>query len=221
MDNTQQRSEEWFAQRMGRFTSSEFYKLMTSPKSKSEILSEGAKTYVMEKVAETLTGQSKPSFDSLAMSWGTENEPQAREWYTKLSGSMVEECGFIQHGEHAGGSPDGLVGTDGGIEIKCPYISSNHVAHLEITDNESMLSTAKDYYWQMQSLMFFSGRKWWDFVSCDPRFPLPAGFHIVRIFADKEHHDLIQSKLKAAIDLKLSIIERISNKTTVLKPQVV
>lgn len=211
-NNTEQRSAEWFEKRLGRFTSSEIYKLMTSPKSKTETLSEGAKTYVMEKVAETLTGQPKPSFDSIAMSWGTENEPQAREWYTKLAGIEVQEYGFITYGEHAGGSPDGLVGIDGGIEIKCPYVSSNHVAHLEITDNESMLSTAKDYYWQMQSLMFFSGRKWWDFVSCDPRFSLPAGFHIVRITADQEHHELIEAKLKAAIDLKLSIIERISNK---------
>ena len=100
------------------------------------------------------------------MVWGTEKEPEARQIYAFLIGTDVDEVGFIHHPDVAmfGCSPDGLVGADGLVEIKCPS-SSTHI--------ETLLSEAVPgkYVLQMQTQMACTGRAWCDFVSYDPRMP--------------------------------------------------
>jgi hypothetical protein len=185
---------------------------MTEPKSaaakKAGSLSDGAITYVLEKVHETLTGESADSYDSAATVWGVQNEPLARKWYEKLKGVEVQEVGFTQAGDSFGGSADGLVGEDGGIEIKCPHKGSNHLEHLLITDQQYMKENFKDHYWQCVSNCFINNRKWWDFVSFDPRLNYDSGFFTVRITPPEEDIELLSKKVKQAVEMKLQLIEQ-------------
>jgi len=127
-------------------------------------------------VAERLTGKSADGFSSPAMKWGTECEPLARAAYEADTGLMVLEVGMVPHPRIAmtGASPDGLVGADGLLEIKCPETKS-HIA--------TILSKAvpSQYIPQMQWQMACTGREWVDFVSFDPRMPADMQLYIKRI----------------------------------------
>ena len=104
----EQRSPEWHAARLGLFTSSEIYKLMSEPKKKTEVLSEGAKTYIMQKVAESLTGIVEEVPVNKAMQWGVDNEPLAKQWLSKMHNFEIIETKFIYiEGMNYGGSSDG------------------------------------------------------------------------------------------------------------------
>jgi predicted phage-related endonuclease len=126
-----------------------------------------------------LTGTWEEGFVSGPMKWGTETEPLGRAEYEIRTGQMVEQVGFINHPKIKmfGGSPDGLVGKDGGIEIKCP----NTATHIE-----ALLTGVVDrkYIIQVQSLMAVTGRAWWDFVSFDPRLPAELSYWQTRIMRD-------------------------------------
>jgi putative phage-type endonuclease len=117
-------------------------------------------------VVERITGTVAPSFQNAAMAWGTETEPQARAAYEFEMDATVTEVGFVNHPiiPMAGASPDGLVGDDGLLEIKCP---ESHT-HLDTLLNEKV---PDKYLQQMQWQMACTGRKWCDFVSFDPRMP--------------------------------------------------
>lgn len=207
-----QGSKEWYEIRRGKFTSSEIYRLMSDPKDstakKNGELSDGAKTYVLEKVHETLTGELESSFDSVATVWGVQNEPLARTWYEKLTGLEVKEVGFTTVSDSFGGSADGLVGEDGGIEIKAPYKGSNHLDYSLIESQEYMKKCFKEHYWQCVSNAFINNRKWWDFVSFDPRLNYDSGFFRFRINPSLEEFDLISKKVAQATELKLQLIEK-------------
>lgn len=174
--NDKQRQEDWAADRLGKFTASQFYRLMTEPRSKADKeagkLSQGAITYVMECVAEHLTGKAaKEEFDSKATAWGSEHEPLAKSIYEAVFDCKVDYSGFIEYTERVGGSPDGLVGGDGGVEFKCPFTIASHLTHLMLTDAASLKAEKPEYYWQCLGCMLITNRKWWDFVSYQPLFP--------------------------------------------------
>lgn len=210
-----QGSREWFEIRRGKFTSSEIYRLLSEPKDaaakKKGELSEGAKTYVLEKVHEELTGEIESSFDSAATVWGVQNEPLARTWYEKLTGLEVKEVGFTTVSDSFGGSADGLVGENGGIEIKAPYKGSNHLDYSLIDSQEYMKKHFKEHYWQCVSNAFINKRVWWDFVSFDPRLNYDSGFFRFRIFPKEEELDLIAKKVAQATELKLQLIEKFTS----------
>lgn len=174
--NDYQNSPEWYNARLFHFTSSELHKLMTEPRSAADKaagkLSATAETYVLDKVAEYLTNglclDYKERF-SKETDWGNAYEEVAREVYEKRMGVSVELCGFLPYGEDFGGSPDGLVGDDGIIEIKCPYNSSVHAAYLLMMSAEDLRRVRPEYYAQIQGNLLVTGRKWADFVSFDPR----------------------------------------------------
>ena len=133
-----------------------------------------------ELIAERLTGVPAEGFTNAAMLWGTATEPQARAAYEWHTGQTVEEVGLIRHpsiqGTHA--SPDGLVGTDGLIEVKCPNTA---------TALDTLLSgkVPKRYLVQMAWQMRCCGnREWCDFVSFDPRLP-----ERLRLFVKRVHRD--------------------------------
>ena len=98
------------------------------------------------------------------MLWGTEHEADARTVYEFETGNVVQEVGYIAHPvfKFSGASPDGLVGDDGMVEIKCP----NTATHIETLLSQTV---PKRYYTQMQWQLGCTGRKWCDFVSYDPR----------------------------------------------------
>lgn len=130
-------------------------------------------------VVERLTGVQEDSFKSAAMQFGIDNEDAARTAYEAKYGVFVEPVGLAKHprieGTHA--SPDGLVGDDGLIEIKCP----NSATHIET------LRTGKvptKYIYQMQWQMLCTHRQWCDFVSFDPRLPEKLQLWVKRIERD-------------------------------------
>ena len=171
-----QGTDQWHIDRLGKVTASRVADVMAKTKSGP---SASRKNYMAELVAERLTGTWEEGFVSGPMKWGTETEPLGRAEYEIRTGQMVEQVGFIDSPEIKmfGGSPDGLVGKDGGIEIKCP----NTATHIE-----TLLSGVVDrkYVIQVQSLMAVTGRAWWDFVSFDPRLPAELSYWQTRIMRD-------------------------------------
>lgn len=158
-----QGTPEWKAARLGKLTSSRIADALASTKS-----GWGASraNLIAELVAERLTGNLPEGFTSEAMKWGTATEPMARSAYEFSADVEVTEIGFINHPviAMAGCSPDGLVGDDGLVEIKCPG-TATHI--------EALLGAPipGKYQHQMQWQMACTGRAWCDFVSFDPRMP--------------------------------------------------
>jgi putative phage-type endonuclease len=174
----EQRTDDWFLARCGKVTASAIYKVMARTKT-----GWGADraNYAAQLVSERLTGRPADSFTNAAMQWGIDTEAQARAMYELETGNGVIECGFFDHPEIAmsGASPDGLIGTDGLIEIKCPN-SATHIATLRGAGIDGK------YIKQMQWQMACTGTQWCDFVSFDPRLPDEMQMHITRVERDEE-----------------------------------
>jgi hypothetical protein len=154
----EQGSEEWLKARLGVPSASNFSKLITM----RGTLSTQAKAYVDALVAEAITGESTYVKVTDAMQRGTELEPYARERYFYETGNSVEEVGFCLHDDYqAGASPDGLIGEDGGLEIKCP-LGGTMVSYLRVGRLPSK------YWQQVQGCLHITGRKWWDFMAYHP-----------------------------------------------------
>jgi putative phage-type endonuclease len=163
MQQSEQGSPEWFAARLGKVTASRIADVVAKTKTGP---SASRANYMAELLAERLTGVTAESFKSDAMKWGTENEPDARAAYEFYRNETVVEAGFILHPtiDQSGASPDGFVGDDGLVEIKCP----NTATHMDTLLGKMV--PAK-YVNQMQWQMACTGRQWCDFVSYDPRMP--------------------------------------------------
>jgi len=184
----EQRTDEWFAARLGCVTASRTAELMAKTKSG---YSASRANYMAQLITERLTQTKADGFSSAAMNWGTETEPQARLAYEMMTGSDVVEDGFVLHPAIAGfgASPDGLVGDDGLIEIKCP----NSATHIDTLLSEKV--PAK-YITQMQVQMLCTGRQWCDFVSFDPRLPGDMTYWCKRVEADYERHVEIENEVQ-------------------------
>jgi putative phage-type endonuclease len=163
MQQSEQGSPGWFAARLGKVTASRIADVVAKTKTGPSAM---RTNYMAELLAERLTGVTAESFKSDAMKWGTENEPDARAAYEFYRNETVVEAGFILHPtiDQSGASPDGFVGEDGLVEIKCP----NTATHMDTLLGKMV--PAK-YVNQMQWQMACTGRQWCDFVSYDPRMP--------------------------------------------------
>lgn len=173
--DVEQRSDEWLALRCGIPTASNFDRIITPASGKP---STSATAYRRELLAEWITGVPSGPPSSGWMQRGTEMEPEARSFYEFDSDCEVQEAGFVFLDERqlVGCSPDGLVGDDGGIEIKCPA-PHTHVGYLI----DARMPTA--YIPQVQGLLWVTGRKWCDFISYHPDMePL-----IVRVMRDEDY----------------------------------
>ena len=172
----EQGSAEWFAIRCGRVTASRVADVIAKTKT-----GWGASraNYMAELVAERLTGVPAQGFTNAAMQHGTATEPAAREAYRAQTFDEVDQVGFVPHPfiEFSGASPDGLVGADGMLEIKCP----NTATHIE-----TLLGGAipAKYETQMLWQMACAGREWCDFVSFDPRLPPEMQLFVKRLERD-------------------------------------
>lgn len=177
----EQRSQEWFKQRSGRITASRFADAIAM-NGKTGKPTAARMTYMRTLVAEILSGRPKHSVSSQALSWGTEAEQFAREAYEMETGLVVAESGFIMNYEFdfIGGSPDGLVGNDGLIEIKAPHDEQVHIG----TWLEGMPA---DHIPQVQGNLMVTGRGWCDFISFDPRQSEPYRLYVQRIARDDEY----------------------------------
>lgn len=186
-----QGSDEWFSARLGKVTASKVADIMTKTKSG---YGASRKNYMGQLLCERLTKKREESYTNSAMMRGTELEPKARAFY-ELSYSDVVECGLIDHPSIPmfAASPDGLVGDDGLIEIKCP----NTMTHIEF-----ILSLKPDskYITQMQVQMACTGRKWCDFISFDDRLPIEMQFSFVRVDRDNAYIAEIETEVKLFLE---------------------
>lgn len=203
----EQKTIEWLNHRKGKFTGSEIHKLMTEPKSKTELLSETAKTYILEKIAEEFCDELPESFTTIAMQWGNDHEPLAKKWYTKTTGKTIDEIAFIEYPDSnsCGGSPDGYI-REGNhiIEIKCPFNSVNHIKHV-LTTEENFKKELKEYYWQMQFYIYCMNVEYCDFISFDPRMNNDIGLHIKKIYRNETDIQYMNEKIMIAIGYKEAI----------------
>jgi hypothetical protein len=230
---SEQGSDRWFDIRIGRFTSSEFYKLIqpgkrlmteeelkARPKSgpgckttttdDNSRLSEGGETYIYQKVSEVLTGQPRAEVYSFATSWGQDWEPVAAEHYEKVYGVKTEPISFVPWGDHFGGSPDRIVG-DELIEIKCPHEPANQVKYLMYTDANDLKMNHADYYWQIMCNLLWTGKKAANFVTFDPRFKDDKHkMSHIKIYPDPKAFDKIIERGKVAVTMKLQMLQTLN-----------
>jgi len=199
-DCMEQRTEEWFAARLGKVTASRVADVLAKIKSGE---SASRKNYKMELVVQRLTNKVGESFTNASMEWGTEQEPFARMAYEAHTGTFVKEEGFVDHPtiEGFGCSPDGIVG-EGLIEIKCP----NTATHIEtVLENKA----PSKYIPQMQCQMACTGAKWCDFVSFDPRVPEDLQLLVVRVERDQEYIDAMEVEVKQFLSEVLDLFNQL------------
>lgn len=174
----EQRTDGWWQARLGKVTASRIADAVAKTKSG---WGAGRANYMAELVAERLTGVSANGYTNAAMQWGIDTEPEARAAYQFYRDADVVEVGFIDHPSigMAGASPDGLVGDEGMVEIKCPQ-TATHI--------DTLLGTpiADKYIKQMQWQMACCERQWCDFVSYDPRMPEDLKLHVERVDRDDD-----------------------------------
>lgn len=195
----EQRSPEWFAARCGKVTASRIADLMAKTKSG---YSTSRANYKAQLVCERLTQCVEPSYCNAAMQHGIDTEAEAREVYQQHMLCAVEEIAFVDHPSipMAGASPDGLVGEDGLVELKCP-ITATHI--------EALLTgtVAEKYIKQMQFQMACTGRQWCDFASYDNRLPESMRLFVKRIQRDDEAIADIESEVR---DFLVEVDETVS-----------
>ena len=186
-----QLSEDWFAFKLGKFGASDAQAIANN----GAVLT----TLVYEKVAERLTGKAKEGYSNEAMLDGIEREANARNLYELEKGVSCQQAGLIELNDFVVASPDGLVGEDGLIEIKCPIIST-HISYLLENDMPS------DYYQQTQGQLLVTGRKWVDFVSYFPGLkPL-----VIRETPDDVFQKLLKKELELFTDELEELVKRLS-----------
>jgi putative phage-type endonuclease len=185
---SEQGTQDWFADRCGKVTASRIEDVMAKLKSGGEAASRA--NYRAQLVAERLTGTVAESYSNDAMRWGTDNEPIARAEYETRFGVMIDQVGMVRHPmiEMSGASPDGLIDSNGLIEIKCP----NTATHIDY-----LLTRAIPNKYQLQMLwqMACTGRTWCDFVSFDPRLPSHLSLLVIRFDFDAARAGLITDEV--------------------------
>ena len=202
----EQGTDAWFNIRIGKVTASRVADVLAKTKTGYSTTRDN---YMAQLVCERLTGQKGESFTNAAMQHGTETEPLARAAYEARYDVLVDEVGFVSHPtiEMSGASPDGLVGDDGLIEIKCP----NTATHIETLLSESV---PNKYYTQMQFQIACTGRKYCDFVSFDNRLPTELQMFVKRVPRDDMYIKLIEDeivKFLAELDTKINQLMKVKN----------
>jgi putative phage-type endonuclease len=176
----EQRTEEWYKLRAGVPTASSFDKIVTTKGEPSK----QAEKYLYRLAGERIIGKPAEAFQSEAMARGIEMENEARLGYSITTGLNVDGVGFCVADEGYGCSPDGFIGDDGLLEIKCPNIDT-HVGYLI----DDCLPTT--YFQQVQGQLLVTGRKWCDFVSYYPGLKML----IVRVEPDKSFQEKLHGEL--------------------------
>lgn len=193
-----QGTEEWFQDRCGRATSSEFSSVLAKGQGKTRA------TYLRRVITERLTGKPAETYRNGHMDRGTEQEPMARLVYEARTDNLVEQVGFIKHATIMSGcSPDGLVGKDGGAEIKCV---------IPPVQLETILSEAfpPEHKAQIQGNLWITERKWWDFCSYSPDMPAHLRLYIFRVERDESYIETLEAEVRRFLDDVDAMVERLS-----------
>lgn len=207
-----QGSAEWMQARLGNLTASRIYEACAKTKERTTKKGkvtpgryyESRSDLLMEKLIERLTGQPAQHFVTDAMQWGTMHEDEARAVYETQKGVLVTDCAYFPHPSiaHSGASPDGLVGEDGVIEIKCPATKT----HLE-----TMLSgiIPELYTYQMAWEIESAGRKWADFISYDPRLTGNLSFFCARYVPEPNFIEYLRNEVIQFLDELARLEEKV------------
>jgi len=197
-----QGSPEWLAARAGKVTASRISDVMASKTTAAY------RDYRAQIVAEILTGQPQESgFTNAAMQWGTDQEKFARVEYELACDWTVDEIGIVLHPtiERGAASPDGLVSTNGLVEIKCPKTAT----HLQtLIDKKQPRQYENQMLWQMAC----TGREWCDFVSYDPRLPEDLQLFVHRFDRDEKRIAEIEAAVKQFLSEVNEMIDNIRKK---------
>ena len=202
----EQGTDEWFAARIGKVTASRVADVIAKTKTG---YSSSRDNYMAQLICERLTNQKADGFTNAAMQHGTETEPLARAAYEALHDVLVDEVGFVPHPKilMAGASPDGLVGDNGLLEIKCP----NTATHIETLLSQTVPGK---YNTQMQFQMACTDREWCDFVSFDNRLPEELQLFVRRVPRDNVFIRLIEGEIVqfiAELDDKINKLMKVKN----------
>jgi putative phage-type endonuclease len=196
----EQRTDEWFQQRLGKVTASRISDVIAKTKTG---VSTSRQNYLVQLVSERLTGKKGDSFVNQAMIDGIERESAARELYMRTRGVSVTEVGFFDHPTIAmsGASPDGAVNAEeegkyaGLIEIKCP---------IETTHTNTLMSKSvpskymPQIQWQMSSVS--PNVKWCDFISFNPNFPDTMQLFVARVERDNDYIAELEAEVIKFLD---------------------
>lgn len=178
----------WLKMRLG---------VISASKCKDMMAKKGTATrnnYMMQLIAEVITGIPTELGPFKQLEWGKENEPAARTAYSFMTGEAVHEIPFIYADQsmRCGISPDGIV-NDAGLEIKCPFTS---MVHCDTLVNDAIKD---DYFLQMQFSMFVTGAQYWEFMSYDPRMPVHLMTKIIKVNRCKKTQEKIAESVREFI----------------------
>jgi len=193
-----QGSEAWMALRAGLPTASKFSEIVTGKGEPSK----SRQKYMYQLAGERVAGEKESSFQSSAMQTGIAREAEARQLFEMINDVSVEEVGLcLEDDGRWGCSPDGLIGEDGGIEIKSPSLA----VHVEYLLSNKIPSV---YYQQVQGSMFVTGRKYWWFMSYYPGMkPL-----MIKAKPDEKFHAALEVELtKFVVELD-EIVKKLQEK---------
>lgn len=203
--NIPQGSLLWFLIRAGNLTASRFQNILK--KGRGDAPSATRVTECINLATERLTGKPLPPVEGVkALEWGKRQEPAAKRAYSLQTGRLVQEVGFIRHNKlKAGASPDGLIGRDGGLELKCPYNSTIHTRTLKF-------GLPKEHLPQIQGCLWITKRDWWDFGSFDPRMPLDLQLYIQRVERDDEYIEKLEGAVRTFLGEVEALFSQLTNK---------
>ena len=193
----EQGSDEWFAARLGHVTASKFKIAQSAPSTK------GRKRLMYGLVEEIRKGTYRESFKSGAMQDGSDLEDYARDYYADLFDHEVKQVGFVEYSKYIGVSPDGLIGEDGLVEIKCP-ITPTHIGYID----EDVLPS--DYKEQVYGQLWVTGREWCDIVSYDPTWQDQMLWRL-RVERDEKEIAKVETKVNKFVDDMISLIDKMRN----------
>lgn len=189
----EQCSPEWFAARAGIPTASRFATVMAKGEGKTR------SEYMRKLAGEILTGEPSEQFSNIHTDRGNAMEDEARETYAFINDAEIQRVGFIRNG-NKGASPDSLVGTNGGLEIKTA------LPHIQI-DRLERDRLPPEHKAQVQGNLWISEREWWDFVSYWPRLPVLT----VRVYRDEDYIKTLSDEIDRFNDELAALVERIRN----------
>lgn len=175
----EQGTPEWHRMRAGVITASRVHDIIKKGRAKGSY-SAARQTYMNELIAQVCTGLLPEQLTAKQVAWGHENEPKALALYDPFEDKQINQIAFIYGLDmRCGVSPDALVNDNGGLEIKCPWTTSQYIDQLLGGEPKP------EYLTQMQYSMWLTGREYWDFANYDPRMK-KGNIHIVKHEPDLE-----------------------------------
>lgn len=197
--NIEQGSEEWFRLRLGKVTGSRFKDVCT--KGTGGAISKTVESYAYELATQIVSQELTESFKSAAMQRGNDEEPAAAFRYQIETGNVVEEITGFDVNPNVFVSPDRIIGSDGGLEIKNPN-SSTQIQYIRAG------ILPKAYQMQVQGCIWGGEREWWDFMSYDDRLP-HGQIYLMRIWRDDKMIKTLVENINTTIDVRDKYVEEL------------